>query len=581
MSASNDSSLPHFNREFFKGEHDFTCLGTGKIGGKAAGLDKVRRQIVKKIDLSDFPDLEINVPTMTVLSTTLFDLFMERNELYELALSDLPDDRIAHAFQKGSFPAEFVGDIYALIAEVTTPLAVRSSSLLEDALNHPFAGVYGTKMTPNNQPDTEKRFRKLIEAIKFVYASTFFRGAKNYLRSVGQDHSQEKMAVIIQEVVGSRHDDRFYPCISGVARSYNYYATGHAKPEDGVINLALGLGRQIVDGGLSWTYTPTYPKSPAPFSNIGDILKNTQTTFWAVNMGKPPLLDPVKETEYLLNPDIPTAEMDGVLTQLVSTYDYQSDRMRQGMASEGPRVLDFAPILRSGVVSLNNALRNLLAMTEAMEKVAVEIEFAVNLTGLPDKPARFGFLQARPMMVSDDTIDLAEEELCGDNVLVASEQVLGNGADTNLCDVVYLKPDLFEACHTPVIARELEQVNKALVDSGRECLLIGFGRWGSSDPWLGVPVDWAQISQARTIVEATLPDMITDMSQGSHFFHNMLSFKVKYMSVKYSGPYHINWDWLTRQTIVNETNFVCHVRLASPLEIKVDGRSGKGVIRHA
>jgi hypothetical protein len=580
MSASDNGNLPRFDRRFFDGEHTFTCLGEGELGGKASGLDRVRKQIIEKIDPTEFPEIEITVPTMTVLTTEIFDLFMERNNLHELAFPDMPDDRIAHAFQKASFPAEYVGDIYALISQVTTPLAVRSSSLLEDALNHPFAGVYGTKMTPNNQPDTETRFRKLIEAIKFVYASTFFRGARNYLRSVNQQQSAEKMAVIVQEVVGSRHEDRYYPCISGVARSYNYYATGHAEPTDGVVNLALGLGCQIVDGGISWTYSPAYPRTPAPFNNIGDILKNTQTAFWAVNMGKPPLPDPVKETEFLINQEVAAAEGDGVLRPLVSTYDYQSDRLRQGMANPGPRVLDFAPILRSNVIPLNDLLQKLLTMTEEVEQVAVEIEFAVSLTGRPGKPARFGFLQARPMMVSDDVIDMSDEDLIGEGILVASEQVLGNGTDSGLRDVVYLKPELFEARHTPTIARELEIINRAVVNEGGNYLLIGFGRWGSSDHWLGVPVDWSQISQARAIVEATLPDMITDMSQGSHFFHNMLSFDVKYLSVKYSGSYTIDWDWLAQQTVVNETDFVRHVRLAAPLEIKVDGRSGKGVIRY-
>jgi len=578
---SDSSQLPRFGRRFLGADQTFTRIGSGGIGGKAAGLDLVRREVLSRITADEFPEFEVVVPTLTVLTTDLFDSFMDRNDLASAAEAGDSDDRIAHAFQRGELPAEFVGDLRALIASVHTPLAVRSSSLLEDALDHPFAGVYGTKMTPNNQPDTDTRFRRLVEAIKFVYASTFFRQPKSYLRSIDQTVDAEKMAVIVQEIVGTRYDDRFYPAISGVARSYSYYPSGHAGPEDGVVDLALGLGKQIVDGGVSWTYCPAYPKAPAPYNNLGDLMKNTQTKFWAVHMGAPPPPDPIRETEYMSRLDLDAAEWDGTLDHLVSTLPAGSERLRAGLHGKGPRVLNFAPILTLDTLPLNRLVRRLLDLTEKALGGAVEIEFAVALDPRGEKRTRFGFLQARPMMVTKEPVEVTEEELRGDSVLVASSRALGNGVRSDIRDVVYVRPEAFEARFTARIAAELDAVNRMLVAEERPYLLIGFGRWGSADPWLGIPVDWGQISGARVIVEATLPQMSPDLSQGSHFFHNMISFSVLYLSVRHSSGQAIAWEWMDRQEAVRETEFLRHLRLPAPLSVRVDGRSGRGVIEHA
>jgi hypothetical protein len=579
--AAEASHLPEFGREFLGADQTFTRIGRGEYGGKAAGLDLVREKVLARLSPDEFPGFEIAVPTLTVLTTELFDSFMKRNGIDPSALTDDPDDRIALAFQKAELPAEFVGDLRSLITSVHTPLAVRSSSLLEDALSHPFAGVYETKMIPNNQAGTDARFQGLIQAVKFVYASTFFNSARSYISSVGQDVASEKMAVIIQEVVGTRSDERFYPTISGVARSYNYYPTGRAQPADGVVNLALGLGRQIVDGGLSWTYCPKYPKAPPPYGGVGDLMKNSQTEFWAVNMGRPPLPDPTRETEYLSRADLKAAEYDGRLDRLVSTYDGRSDRMRPGIQGEGPRVLDFAPILSYDALPLNDLVLRLLDLTKEALDEDVEIEFAVEMDPLGRSKPRFGFLQARPMMVSREQTTVTEEELSDPRAVVASSHVLGNGTREDIADIVYLRPDAFEAKHTPAIAAELEKINRALVGEGRPYVLIGFGRWGSSDPWLGVPVDWGQISGVGVLVEATLPQMTPDLSQGSHFFHNMISFGVFYLSVRHTDSHAIRWDWMDELPAVNESELVRHVRLPGPLSIRVDGKAGRGVIRHA
>ena len=318
------ADLPSFDRHFWDGTFQFTRIGTGALGGKASGLAFAKDLLAETIGASAFSEVEVNVPTMAVIATDCFDEFIARNRLGELRVEDLPDDRIGHAFQQADLPVELLGDLRALTTQVKTPLAVRSSSLLEDALDRPFAGVYGTKMIPNNQFDPDTRFRRLTEAIKFVYASTYFREARDYIKTTGHDPKEEKMAVILQEVVGRRHGDRFYPDVSGVARSYNFYPTGPALPEEGVASLALGLGKTIVDGGVAWTFSPAYPKKPPPFGSVQEMLRGTQTEFWAVNMGKPPAYDPVNETEYLVTAGLKEAEADDVLRCLASTFDPRS-----------------------------------------------------------------------------------------------------------------------------------------------------------------------------------------------------------------------------------------------------------------
>lgn len=572
--------LPRFDRTFFEGENPLSVIGGGALGGKASGLRLIHDEVLALFDPDDFPYIEVNVPRAVILTTDVFDRFIDRNSLAEVALSDLPDDRLAHAFQGAELPAEIVGDLRALISGVHSPLAIRSSSLLEDDLDHPFAGVYGTKMIPNNEIEEDARFTRLVEAIRFVYATTFFSEAKAYMASIGRSVGDEKMAVIVQEVVGQRADSRFYPCVSGVARTHNFYPTGHARPSDGVVSLALGLGKTIVDGGQSWSYSPAYPKAPPPFNDIGELLKNTQTRFWAVNMGETPPHDPIRETEYLVQPGLAEAESDGALRYLVSTYDGGSDRLNPGLDARGPRALTFAPILGSRLMPFNDLIRRLMDVAEEVLDSPVEIEFAINLHRKEALPARFGFLQVRPMMVAGDRVDVRAEDLVGDNIVLATEKALGNGIRDDLTDVVFVRPEAFDPAATPQIARELDRINHDLVKAGRNYVLIGFGRWGTSDPPLGIPVAWGQISGARVIVEATLPDVQPDLSQGSHFFHNVLSFRVFYLSVEHHGPFEIDWAWLTAQPVAHSTEHATHVRLASPLTVRVDGATGRGVVTY-
>jgi hypothetical protein len=571
--------IPRFDRHFFDGKERFTRIGSGPVGGKGAGLLRIHDLLLSRFDPGAFPEFTVGIPTLTVIATDMFDAFMERNRLHEVAYSSLPDDRIANAFQKAELPTELLGDLRGLIEKVHQPLAVRSSSLLEDALYRPFAGIYQTKMIPNNQLDSDTRFRRLVEAVKFVYASTFSKSAKNYVRMTDKGIEDEKMAVLIQEVVGRRHQDRFYPDLSGVVRSYSFYRSGHALPEDGVVNLALGLGKSIVDGGLVWTYCPAYPKAPAPFASARDMLDQTQVEFWAVNMGKPPAYDPMNETEYLVRAGLAEAESDETLWRVASTYDPVSDRVRPGLTGSGPRVVDFSAILVHERVPLNGLIRRLMKDCEEALGEKVEIEFAVTFGEAPDEPARFGFLQVRPLVVSRAFVEVTDADLAADGLLLASGNVMGNGAPEGVRDVVYVRPARFDPSLTRAAAGEIAAINNRLLEEGRPFLLIGFGRWGSSDPSLGIPVDWGQICGARAIVEATLPEMNVDLSQGSHFFHNISSFEVGYFCVRHDQDDRIDWEWLERQPPESDTGLVRHLQLAEPLVIRVDGRTGRGVIR--
>jgi hypothetical protein len=581
VKATSGGVVTPFDRSFKLGVGTMAAIGSGSIGGKARGLAAMSDLLEREVNPRFGSIVRVNIPTLVVMATDYFDSFLRQNDLHETAFSDLRDDVLGHAFQRGELPAQIVGDLRALIAQTHAPLAVRSSSMLEDAIFRPFAGVYGTKMIPNNQPDPDVRFRKLVEAVKYVYASTYFRAAKRYMAATGNSPAEEKMAVIIQEVVGSSYRDRFYPHISGVARSYNFYPTGHAKPEDGVVELALGLGRTIVDDGIAWTYSPAYPRANPPYNSIRDLLKNSQLRFWAVNMGRPPEYDPIKETEYLVSCDLSDAEWDGTLRHIASTYNGRDDAIVMGTAERGPRLIDFAPILKADHIPLNDLVRLLLQVCEEVVGNKVEIEFAVTLGGEGGQLARFGFLQVRPMVVSDEEVELRLEDLSGEDVLVASDSVLGNGAINTIQDVVYVRADHFSAMATKSIPPQLEEVNTALVAAGRPYVLIGFGRWGTTDPLAGVPVDFGQVSGAKVIVESTLPEVNFPLSQGSHFFQNVTSFKVYYFSVLHDGEYGIDWNWLDSRAAATEMEFVRHVTLDKPLEIKVDGRRSYGVIRHA
>ena len=567
------SEVPRYARRFFDPAQRLFRIGEGALGGKAQGLLRAHRVLAGRAAAPAGAGLAVDVPALVVLASGFFDAFVERNGLSALATSGANDREIAAAFHRGAVPAELVGDLRAVAEEVRAPLAVRSSSVLEDALGQPFAGVYGTKFVPGDQPGAEERFRSLLDAVKFVWASTCFARARSYLQAVGRDEPHDRMAVLVQEVVGRRHDGRYYPEISGVARSYNFYPVGTARPEDGVLDLALGLGKTIVDGGRCWTVSPAQPRVGPPFASARDLVEATQTEFWAIRVGARPPYDPMSEVEFLVRAGLAEAESDGALSRTASTFDPGSERLWPGLGRAGPRVLDFAPVLVHDELPLADTVRGLLEDCAGALGAPVEIEFAVSLP--PRAPARFGLLQVRPLLVSSAVIEVPESALAAPGTLVVSRAGMGNGRRL-LEDVVYVDPARFEARATPAIALELERLNRALAAARRPYLLIGFGRWGSADPWLGIPVRWDQISGARAIVEATIPGMSPEPSQGSHFFHNLSSFDALYLTVAPGEHRGVDWEYFAAQACVDETEHVRHVRCARPVRVEVDGRSRRG-----
>lgn len=582
VDLNSNKYITRFNRDVGSETDEFTYIGDGELGGKARGLAAIKEKIVSFYRDHKIIPIMVNIPRLTVITTPFFDQFMEQNNLYDIAFSNLSDERIAHHFLKAELPDNLVGDLRALLTNIHVPLAVRSSSLLEDRLKFPFAGIYETKMIPNNQPDIDTRFRKLAEAIKFVYASTFFNNAKCYMKATPHSLEDEKMAVIIQEVVGLRHNDRFYPNISGVARSYNFYPANHARPEEGVVNLALGLGKTIVDGGALWTYSPQYHEVTPPCNSIHELLEQTQLNFWAVNMEKPPAHDPVKETEYLVKLTLKEAEYDNTLGYITSTYDYESDRINLGIGFTGSRFINLGPLLQVNLLPVNELIKSILNVCEGIFNAHVEIEFAVTIdidSNSADKiPIRFGLLQVRPMVVSDELVVMKEKELTRETVLAASDNVMGNGCMDNIRDILYVVPETFSLKNTNTIAAEISHINRQLVETKTPYVLVGFGRWGTSNPSLGIPVNWGQISGARVIIESQLSHATINLSQGSHFFHNISNSGTLYFSLKKESKFPIDWEWLNKQHVLFQGNYVKYIRLKSPLTIKVDGRKHRGVI---
>ncbi len=576
MSEGRGDVLP-FQRAFFSADGRVSRIGSGSLGGKASGLLLARDAAARRLATGSVPGASVVVPSLAVVATGVFEAFVERNRLEEVALSGEPDDAIARAFLQGDLPAEMAGDLRALVEEVKSPLAARSSSLLEDAREHPFAGVYATKMIPNDPPSLDERFRRLVEAIKLVCASTFFRAARSYRDSVGAGALDERMAVVLQEVVGRRHGERYYPDLSGVARSWAFYRSGRTRPEDGVVQLALGLGKTVVDGDPTWIYAPPYPKAPPPYGSVSELVRETQTSFWAVRFGKPPAWDPARETEYLVKAGLGEAEEDGTLRLLASTYDGRSDRLVPGVSVPGPRVVNFAPLLVHEQAPLNAAVRAALSACEDAAGGAVEMEFAATLEAGSETPLRLCLLQVREMAFSSAAVEVSSDRE-GYVPLVLSDAVLGNGAEESVADVVFVRPGAFEQRLAPLAAEEVAALCRPLREARRPFLLIGYGRWGSSDPWLGIPVGWGDVAGARTIVEATLPGRPVEMSQGSHFFHNLAAFGVSYFSVPSADDGAIDWSWLERQPVSAEGKVTRHVRLERGLRVEVDGRTGRGAV---
>lgn len=572
----NQGVVAVFNRHRFDQYSNFARIGDGSLGGKGRGLAFLDHIIMRHPDLNDLPGASVQLPKTVVLCTDVFDEFMEKGNLYPIALSDAPNDEILQAFLDAPLPERLHDDLVTYLQVVTGPIAIRSSSLLEDAHYQPFAGIYSTYMIPPAD-DLEQRLQLLSGAVKGVYASVYYSDSKAYMAATRNVIDQEKMAVLLQEVVGTAYEGRYYPHISGVARSLNYYPIGDEQATDGIADLALGLGKYIVDGGLSLRVCPAYPHKVLQTSEMEMALRQTQTRFYALDMTQTASPFQVDDGFNLLKLPVQEAVKDGAMRFTASTYDPYDMVIRDGVYDGGRKLVTFSGVLQHGVFPLPKLLQLLLEYGREEMRREVEVEFAVKLAD--DRTGVFYPLQIRPMVTPRMQLDEDLTQISDDKVLLHSHHAIGHGVLPDVCDVVYVKTEGFSAAHNPQVADEIESVNRKLVAEGRPYILIGPGRWGSSDPWLGIPVKWPHISGAKVIVEAGLSNYRIDPSQGTHFFQNLTSFGVAYYTIddyKGDGVYH--YHLLQQQPAVDETAHVRHVRFDKPLVVKTDGMKKEGVV---
>ena len=573
----NQGVVAEFKRERFDRYSNFARIGEGSLGGKGRGLAFIDNMIKRHPDFDDFENATVAIPKTVVLCTDIFDEFMDSNRLYQLALSDADDEVILRAFLRAKLPDRLVEDFFAFFDVVKSPIAIRSSSLLEDSHYQPFAGIYSTYMIPYME-DKYEMLRMLSDAIKGVYASVFYKDSKAYMQATSNVIDQEKMAVILQEVVGTQYGDRYYPAISGVARSINYYPINDELAEEGTVSLALGLGKYRVDGGLTLRVCPYHPNQVLQTSELEIALRETQTRFYALdlkNVGHNFSLD---DGFNLLKLHIKDAEADGALNYIASTYDPYDMVIRDGIYPGGRKIITFANILQHDVFPLARLLQLAQKYGQGEMRRPVEIEFAVNFDA-NKKTGAFYLLQIRPMVDIKADLDEDLSLIPEDKIILKSENSLGHGVMDDICDIIYVKTDGYTASNNQLIAYEIEKLNKRFLDEGKHYVLVGPGRWGSSDTWLGIPVKWPNISAARVIVEAGLTNYRVDPSQGTHFFQNLTSFGVGYFTINAfmnDGIY--NQDYLNSLPAVEETKFLRWVRFEKPLTVKMDGKKKIGVV---
>ncbi len=572
-------TITDFGPTRFDKQHHFVRLGSGSIGGKARGIAFLNSLLPRLRETMQYPNVEITIPDTFVLGTDLFDAFIAENDLHDRALACETDKDVNRLFRKGRMPEVVRKAIRQFLADVHDPIAVRSSSLLEDSKALPFAGLYKTFMLPNSHPDRKVRERQLSTAIKLVYASVYYQSPKQYARSSNFRIEEEKMGVIIQQVVGKQYGDRFYPVVSGVAQSYNFYPFTGMKPEDGVAYVVLGLGKGVVEGGHVYRFSPKNPAAVPPYGSVGEFMRNSQSRFYALDMSDPAMKIKSSEDFSLVQPELETALTDGSLFFVGSTYCPDDGRFRDSVALDGPKVITFAHLTKYRMFPLGEILSEALAVGRDAFGSPVEIEFAVKLERDEAWKGSFNFLQIRPMVAGREQFDVVSEAKPAGTLVCASGKALGNGRFEGLTDIVYVPPCRFAPSKTMEIAREIGRFNRQLADEERNCVLMGFGRWATSDPWLGIPVEWAQVSQARIFVEASLDNFRVDPSQGSHFFHNMVSMHLGYFAVGRPDEHNqVNWEWLADQPAVATGDYIRHVRLDRPLNIRIDGRTSIGTI---
>ncbi len=556
----------------------FSMIGKGAVGGKARGLVVLHGLLQDNTVLqSRFSKVRISIPETLVMTSSVFDAFIQTNQLDHLSYADLSDGAIADAFLASSMPIMIERALHTFLSTADYPLAVRSSGMLEDAKYHAYAGLYRTYMLSNDQDPIEQRLAHLVRAVKLVYASTFFSGPRAYAKRVGHPIASGRMAVIVQRVAGRAFDGQYYPAISGVAQSRNYYPFAGMRTEDGLATIALGLGEQVVSGARALRFCPKYPKRLPQRSSVEEMLAFAQRHFYAIQANAQNMLnsDGDDHTVRLQLADVSDQFADHLL---MGTYVLDEHRIRDTMQIEGPRVLTFAGPLKYGLFPLAEIVTTLLHMGEDATGDPVEIEFAVNLPSGEHAEAEFYILQMRPMTARNAavSVEIGSDEIASS--VCYTRHAIGNTERAVIEDVVYIKPHRFDPGRMRDMAPQIAAMNAALEKEQRQYLLVGPGRWGSADPWLGIPVRWSDISNVAAIVETISPKLNAEPSQGAHFFHNLVSLGISYFSMSSASPDHMDWKWFTDQPPLSTSDFVAHVRLEAPLVLKVDGRSSQGVL---
>ncbi len=566
-----------YQKDRFDEYSNFARIGDGSLGGKGRGLAFIGA-MVKRYPKLESDNFAVNIPKTVVICTDIFDEFMETNELYPVALGDADDETILRYFLRASLPSRLIEDLMAFFDVVKSPIAVRSSSLLEDSHYQPFAGIYSTYMVPKIEEKYDM-LRTVSDAIKAVYASVFYKDSKAYMTATSNLIDQEKMAIVLQEVVGSRYNDHFYPTMSGVARSLNFYPIGNEKAEDGIANIALGLGKYIVDGGQTLRFSPRHPHSILQMSTMDFALRETQTRFYALDLKNMAEAFSVDDAFNLVKLGLKDADAEGSLKYIVSTYDPYDQIIRDGYYPGGRKILSFVNILQHDVFPLADTLDQILRIGQQEMGRPVEIEFAVNMDPSDHTRATFYLLQIRPIVDNKEIMDEDLSLVKNEETILSSTSVLGHGIVGDVQDIIYVKTGAFNSSNNQLIAYEIEKMNRSFTDQEKGYVLVGPGRWGSSDSWLGIPVKWPHISNARVIVECGLENYRVDPSQGTHFFQNLTSFGVGYFTVNpFKGDGWFDEAFLNAQPAVEETEYLRHVRFDAPITIKMDGKKSLGVV---
>lgn len=560
-------------------ENAFIKLGTGSLGGKARGIAFINAMIAKACLTDKYEGMKVKVPRSFVVCSDVFEEFIEDNCLYAFIAKAPTEEEIARKFTASDLPATIQENLRVLTQYIKCPLAVRSSSILEDSRVLPFAGIYNTYVVPNSHENPEIRFRQLSDAVKLVYASVFYASPVQYAKNADIRIEEEKMAVLIQELVGERYGDLYYPALSGVAQSYNFYPYYPMKPEEGTVSLALGLGRAIVDGERVYRFSPVHPQLNPLISSPDEYLKKSQNAFYAVNLkGSADITLRADEGYSYEKLPISQADKDHSLEYVGSTYSAENDCIYDNVYQPGPKLVTFAPILKYNRLPLTQIVKDLLSLGKQSFGANVEIEFAINIPKDETKPKEFNFLQIRPMVVGREALQINLDERS--DALCFSCRTIGNGCYQSIQDIIFVDPETFELKDSRKIAEEIGDLNQLLFAEGRRCILIGFGRLGTTDPWLGIPLAWAQMSQAQIIVEVDRQDLRPEPSLGSHFFHNLTATNMGYFHIQYHNEPEgtLDWDWLMRQPVLRQTKYARLIRRDEAFSVKIDGRSFKGII---